>query len=104
MTPSVKEALKVKRRAEEYKVDEQAKVSKQYSEEMDVRSKVAEHKKATAKAKASRQAQQGEGDRAGVKVSNITSRRDSLRCYVMLTVLAPWLDHQLTSDPPNTTR
>lgn len=77
MTTSVKEALKVKRRAEEFKVEEQAKVSKQYSEEMDVRSKVAEHQKATAKAKASRQAQQGEGDRAGVKVRCISPRRGS---------------------------
>lgn len=78
MTPSVKEALKTKRRAEEYKVEEQERVSKQYSEEMDVRSKVAEHKKAKAKAQASKQAQQGEGDRAGVKV-----------CLTELSVMDP---------------
>lgn len=68
MTPSIKEALKSKRRAEEFKVEEQGKASKAYSEEVDVRSRVAEHKKAKAKAQASRKAEQGEGDRAGVKV------------------------------------
>lgn len=65
MTPSVADALKAKRRAEEFKLEEQAQASKQLSEEVDVRARVAEHKK-KAKAQPSKQA---EGDRAGVKVS-----------------------------------
>lgn len=108
MTPSVKEALKSKRRAEEYKVEEQGKASKAYSEEMDVRSKVAEHKKAKAQAQ-TKQAQQGEGDRAGVKVGPIAipfrlAWPMTLVGGSGLTVVAPRLHHQPTSNPPDTTR
>lgn len=72
VAPSLLAAFKAQRQAEEYKVEEQGRASKQLSEEMDVRSRVSEHKKAKAKAQAN---SQGEGDRAGVKVSPCIGRR-----------------------------
>ena len=66
VTPSVAAALKAKRRAEEYRLEEQAKASRELAEEQEART-------AGPKAAAPRQERkkQSEGDRAGIKVSQL---------------------------------
>ena len=66
VTPSVAAALKAKRRAEEYKLEEQEKASRQLAEEQDARTA---GPKAAAPKKERVTREQSEGDRAGIKVS-----------------------------------
>jgi hypothetical protein len=65
VTPSVADALKAKRRAEEYRLEEQAKASRQLVEEQEARTAPKEDKKERVKSK------QLEGDRAGIKVCRV---------------------------------
>lgn len=95
MTPSVMSALKAKRRAEEYRIEEQGRASKQMSEEVDVRAKVAEQKKAKAQA-----TKQGEGDRAGVKVGCASLAQVLFETHL----LASRINHQPPLDPPDAAR
>ena len=71
VTPSVAAALKAKRRAEEYRLEEQAKASRELAEEQEART-------AGPKVAAPRQERkkQSEGDRAGIKVSRLHDPHD----------------------------
>jgi ATP synthase F1 complex assembly factor 1 len=68
VTPSVAAALKAKRRAEEYRLEEQEKASRQLVEEQEARTA---GPKAAPKAKERVKKSQSEGDRAGIKVSQL---------------------------------
>jgi len=72
VTPSVAAALKAKRQAEEYRLEEQAKASRQLVEEQDARTS---SPKAAPQAKERVKKSQSEGDRAGIKVSQLSDAR-----------------------------
>jgi hypothetical protein len=67
VTPSVAEALKAKRRAEEYRLEEQEKASRQLAEELEARNAPPPRAGEAKKPKAQKQTQT-DGERSGVKV------------------------------------
>lgn len=67
-------ALKAKRRAEEYKLEEQEKASRQLAEEQEARTPGPGPKSAAPKKERKKQS---EGDRAGIKVSQVTGMHNA---------------------------